>query len=143
MRLQWVGQACFFITAANGRSLLIDPFQRVIGLPRGQFPADVVVFSHNHLDHYDPGAVPPGAAIVAGPGFHDLNGFQCFGLRAYHDNREGLLSGEVTLYSFIVDGYRIVHLSDLGEDLDDYRLVQLGKPDILLFPAGEHTTITL
>jgi len=143
MRLQWIGQCCFQIQASDGRSLLIDPFQRVVGLERGDFPADVVVFSHAHLDHYDPSAVPPGAIVVTGPGFKDVAGFRLLGVQAFHDPKGGLLSGEVTLYSITVDGFRIVHLSDLGEDLSDNTIRMLGRPDVLLFPAGEHTTISL
>ena len=143
MRLTWIGQTCFYIESHDGRSLLIDPFQRVIGLPRGDLPADVVVFSHTHIDHYDPGAVAPQASIVMGPGQHSVAGFRIFGVQAYHDAKEGLLCGEVTIYGISVDGFRIVHLSDIGEEPDDARLQAIGKPDVLLFPAGQHTTIDL
>jgi L-ascorbate metabolism protein UlaG (beta-lactamase superfamily) len=143
MRLQWVGQCCFFLQAADGRSLLFDPFQRVIGLDRGDFAADVVLFSHSHIDHCDPSAVPAGAMTVTGPGHHEAAGFRIFGVQAFHDPHEGLLSGEVTIFSVEVDGYRVVHLSDLGEQLDDTRIAALARPDVLLFPAGEHTTLSL
>jgi L-ascorbate metabolism protein UlaG (beta-lactamase superfamily) len=143
MRLQWVGQCCFHITAADGRSVLIDPYQRVIGLERGDFPADLVLFSHSHIDHCDPSAAPVGAAVVSTPGHHEAAGFRVMGWKAFHDNREGLLSGEVVLFGLEVDGFKILHLSDLGESLDEQRLRAFGRPDILLFPAGEHTTITL
>ncbi len=143
MRIQWVGQCCFHIRAADGRCLLLDPFQRVIGLPRGEFPADVVVFSHAHIDHSDPSAVPNGAKLVTSSGFTEVAGFRLLGVPAYHDPRGGLLSGSVNLFSVSVDGFRILHLSDLGEDLSDDKLRMLGRPDVLLFPAGEHTTISL
>lgn len=143
MKLQWVGQCCFHIQAGDGRSLLIDPFQRVIGIGRDDFPADVVVFSHGHLDHCDRTAIPGGATVVTGPGFREVAGFRLLGVQAFHDPKGGLLSGEVTLYSITVDGFRIVHLSDLGEELPDTTLRSLGKPDVLLFPAGEHTTVSL
>lgn len=143
MKLQWVGQACFLIEADDGRSILIDPFQRVIGINRGDFPADVVVFSHAHIDHCDHSAVPQGATVVMGNGEHPAAGFTFIGHHAYHDPREGLKSGAVTLYEFVVDGYRIVHLSDLGERLDDQLVKRLKGADIVLFPAGEHTTIDL
>jgi len=143
MRLQWVGQACFHIEAQDGRLILIDPFQRVIGIPRSQFPADVVVFSHSHIDHCDPSAIPHGVPVVMGAGEHAAQGFNFNGVKAYHDPREGLKSGEVTLYTFVVDGFRILHLSDLGERLSDAVVQRLARPDVLLFPAGEHTTIDL
>ncbi len=143
MKLEWIGQACFYIQAQDGRRIVIDPFQRVIGLKRGELPADVAVFSHTHIDHCDPGIVADGTSVVMGPGLHQVGGFRFFGVHAYHDKKEGLLSGSLTLFSFVVDGFRIIHLSDLGEDLDDQRIEQLGKPDILLFPAGEHTTLSL
>lgn len=143
MRIQWVGQCCFHVTADDGRALLVDPFQRVIGLDRGDFDADVVLFSHRHLDHFDESAIPIGAQVISTPGFREVAGFRILGVQAYHDPKGGLLSGEVTLFSFVVDGYRIVHLSDLGEELDDNRIRALGRPDVLLFPAGEHTTISI
>lgn len=143
MHLQWVGQACFYVESQDGRSILIDPFQRVVGLQRGEFPADVVVFTHRHIDHFDPTALPAGAEVIAGEGEHEAAGFRFLGVQAFHDPHEGLKSGEVTLFRFEVDGFSIVHLSDLGERLDDVSVAKLRGADILLFPAGEHTTISI
>ncbi|MCA8940475.1 MAG: MBL fold metallo-hydrolase, partial [Planctomycetes bacterium] len=143
MRIQWIGQCAFQITSKSGQTLLIDPYQRVIGLPRGEFPSDVVVFSHRHIDHYDKSAVGPNSKVIEGSGHFIAGDFSVLGVKAYHDNQEGLLSGEVTLYAITVDGYRVVHLSDLGEAPSEESLKRLGRPDVLLFPAGEHTTISL
>lgn len=143
MRLQWLGNACFLLESRAGTRVLIDPFHRSIGLGRDDVQADAVVFSHTLLDHYDPSAVPEGAALIIGDGHAEVKDLRLLGVQAYHDDREGLLAGSVTMYGISVDGFRVVFLSDLGEELDDARMRLLGRPHVLLFPAGEHTTISL
>ena len=143
MKLSWIGQCCVFIESQDGRTILMDPYQRVIGLRRPEVHANVVVFSHDHIDHFDPSAVSENADVVAGSGSHRAGGFRFRGFQAWHDPKEGLLSGEVTLFQVEIDGYRVLHLSDLGQELDASAIRAFGKVDVLLFPAGEHTTISL
>jgi len=66
----WLGQAFFVLKGADGTTMAIDPFfsdvvYDLVGIKRlfpAPFPAarlavDSVVFTHDHVDHYDPKAV--------------------------------------------------------------------------------------
>lgn len=66
----WLGQATFVYKSASGRIVAVDPYfsdivERRVGWQRlwepafdaRELPADVVVTTHNHLDHLDPEAV--------------------------------------------------------------------------------------
>lgn len=140
MRIQFVGQCCFYLTGDDGRRVLMDPFHRSCGLTRGEFPADLVTFSHRHLDHYDAEA-PRGALVVEGPGEHEAAGLRIKGLQAFHDQQEGLLRGQVTIFRLEMDGFAVVHLSDLGHSLNRYARKELSPVDVLLFPAGGRVTL--
>jgi L-ascorbate metabolism protein UlaG (beta-lactamase superfamily) len=47
----------------------------------------------------------------------------------------------VTLVHFRAEGLHVAFLGDLGHALDDSELRQLGRPDIVLLPAGGPPTI--
>lgn len=140
MRIQWIGQAAFFLSASNGARVLMDPFNRQCGLIRDDFPAHVVTFSHRHLDHYDATAIGS-AKVVEGPGEHVAAGIKFFGLQAFHDTKMGKLRGQVTMFQTWLDGLSIVHLSDLGHPLNTYTRDTFGNIDILMVPCGGRVTI--
>jgi len=46
-----------------------------------------------------------------------------------------------SVFYFEVDGIRLCHLGDLGHQLSDKQIAELGKVDILLIPVGGFYTI--
>lgn len=50
MRITWIGHACFFIEAPEGR-IVIDPFAEEIPYAFPKLEADLVTVSHAHFDH--------------------------------------------------------------------------------------------
>jgi L-ascorbate metabolism protein UlaG (beta-lactamase superfamily) len=56
--IHWLGHDSFRLD--GGVTLYVDPFK----LPAGQPPADVILVTHEHYDHYSPGDIKK----VAGPG---------------------------------------------------------------------------
>ena len=51
------------------------------------------------------------------------------------------MRGKNTVICFEVDGIRVCHLGDLGHQLSDTQVAELGDVDILLIPVGGYYTI--
>jgi L-ascorbate metabolism protein UlaG (beta-lactamase superfamily) len=60
---------------------------------------------------------------------------------AYHDKTQGKERGPITVFVLEGEGIRLVHLSDLGHQLDDAQAKAIGRPDVLMIPVGGHYTI--
>jgi L-ascorbate metabolism protein UlaG (beta-lactamase superfamily) len=151
VQITWHGQSFFTITSSQGTVIVTDPHQ----IPEYGRPlnirADIVTFSHFHSDH---------TQIKALENFDDKNLKQIRGLKGggkgidwnivdekvkdvqiksvgvYHDSQEGMKYGKNTIFIFEVDGWRIVHLGDLGHSLSPTQLRQIGPVDVLMIPVG-------
>ncbi len=148
--ISWFGQSFFLITSAKGTRLAIDPhaipeYGRFIGLK-----ADVVLFSHLHNDHTQKEIfenykdkdfkVIPGLTGKGRPDWArvDLQ-FKDFHIRSvgtYHDDSEGMKHGKNTVFVIDVDGWKIVHLGDLGHRLTPAQVKKIGPMDVLMIPVG-------
>jgi L-ascorbate metabolism protein UlaG (beta-lactamase superfamily) len=66
----------------------------------------------------------------------DAGAFQVSGHPAYHDDAQGRLRGEVRLIMVECGGLRLLHLSDVGHELDAATVAAVGRPDVAFVPAG-------
>ena len=133
MTLTWYGHSCFLLETEKG-SVVFDPYEpgSVPGLALPELEADAVICSHGHRDHGSSAAV---RLTGRRPDFDVLT------LPSYHDDRQGALRGENRL-TLIDDGeLRLLHLGDLGCELDAGQLAALGRVDVLLIPVGGYYTI--
>jgi L-ascorbate metabolism protein UlaG (beta-lactamase superfamily) len=148
--ITWFGQSFFIITSSKGSRLAIDPhaipeYGRFLGLR-----ADAVLFSHLHNDHTQQEVlenykdkdfkVIPGLVGKGRPEWNivDLK-FKDFRIRSvglYHDDVEGMKNGKNTAFLIEVDGWKIVHLGDLGHRLTPAQLKKIGVVDVLMIPVG-------
>lgn len=147
MNINWYGQSCFQISSNQGKnnhvSILIDPFEESIGLrlPR-KLEADVVLITHNHLDHNNVKAVSGQPFIALGPGEYDIKGICIQGIPAFHDNVQGKERGRTTIYTLEAEEIKLCHLGDLGQkELTPEQLDKIGEVDILMLPTGGFFTI--
>lgn len=145
MDITWHGHANFTIKGSDA-IVAIDPFDKSIGLKRPKQKADVLLISHDHPDHNDTAAVtgtgdtPP--YLVDRPGEYESHGVMIEGVPTYHDDQEGAERGRNTVFAFMVDGVHLVHLGDLGHQLDDAAVERIGNVDVLMIPVGGTFTIT-
>ena len=51
MKLEWIGHACFRLTAENGTVIVTDPYDDSVGIRVPKLTADLVTVSHEHHDH--------------------------------------------------------------------------------------------
>lgn len=141
--VQFLGHACVRIRGRDG-VVVCDPFGREIGFDIGKPSAHVVTVSHDHPDHNNAAAVKPmreQAFVIDGPGEYEVSGILITGVRTYHDNQKGAELGFNTVFIILLDDVTFCHLGDLGHELSQSQLEEIGNVDVLFVPVGGGETI--
>ncbi len=133
MEITWNGHSCFTVKTQEG-SVVLDPYEdgKVPGLGPLRLEADAVLCSHEHGDHNFRAGVsltgkPFGARVDAIP--------------SWHDEVCGRKRGANTIHVLYAEGMKLVHLGDLGTELNREQIETLAAPDVLLIPIGGYYTI--
>ena len=134
LKLTWLGHACFALEA-EGYRIILDPYEPdyVPGLGTVEASANKVLCSHSHNDHCWAG-MPVLLNEVPCP-------FTIRTMNVFHDDQLGSLRGLNTIHVLEYDGIRVAHLGDLGHDLDDQEIEELGQLDAVLIPIGGTYTL--
>jgi L-ascorbate metabolism protein UlaG (beta-lactamase superfamily) len=142
MKIRWLGHSAFLITADDGTKIITDPYGNFPDLHYAQIegPADVVVVSHKHGDHFG-AKVRGNPRLVSGGGEKKEKGIEFKGVEVYHDTSKGSQRGPNTVFCFSVDGVRLCHLGDLGHLLSGPDIAKIGQVDVLMIPVGGLYTI--
>lgn len=143
MKIKWLGHASFLMTSEKGLKIITDPYSVGGGInyARIEEGADIVTVSHKHGDHDNVTAVKGKPQIVDALGKRSVKGMDFQGIPSYHDNAGGRQRGSNIIFCFNVDGIRVCHLGDLGQQLDSSQITEIDEVDILLIPVGGHFTI--
>jgi L-ascorbate metabolism protein UlaG (beta-lactamase superfamily) len=146
--LRWFGQSMFLLTAGETK-LLLDPFNNIGYSMPAPLGVNAATITHEHPDHNNGGLAAAPATVLRGltsDGWADID--QVLGdvrirtIRTYHDDQQGAQRGRNAVFVYEVAGLRIVHLGDLGHQLDDAQKAALGGPvDVLMVPVGGTFTI--
>src|SRR3989344_3175518 len=138
MTITWFGQSCFRIEGKDV-SILIDPFDKEIGLKVPRTRDAIILVTHEHHDHNN--TEDAEGFIIRGPGEYEKSGVQVVGIPSYHDNEQGTKRGLNTIFVLKVEDVKICHLGDLGQDkLTDEQIETIGEVDILMVPIGGRYT---
>ena len=131
MKITWEGHSCFKVETEQG-SVVFDPYQSgsVPGLGDLDLTADLVLCSHEHGDHNARERV---SLTGKKPSF-TVEVLDCF-----HDEVKGAKRGKNKIYCIEAEGMRIVHMGDLGHQLEDVSLIQ--NCDVCMVPIGGFYTI--
>ena len=136
MDIIYLGHSSFKIKSKTA-SVVTDPFDpKMVGLKFSPVEADIVTVSHNHDDHNQSRLVKNARKIIDGPGEYEIQGISIIGFSCFHDNKKGEESGTNIIFVYEVDGLRIAHLGDLGHNLSQELIEDLGDIDILMIPVG-------
>jgi L-ascorbate metabolism protein UlaG (beta-lactamase superfamily) len=143
LRIKWHGHACWEIENADGLRIVTDPHDgKAIGIKPPLVEAEIVLMSHDHFDH-NCDRIVQGAdkEVVTGAGARTVKGIPIIGVHSYHDEDKGSKRGENIMFNFEVDGIKVCHLGDLGEQLDKAQIDGLGDIDIMFIPVGGTFTV--
>lgn len=146
MILEFIGHACFKMTAQDGTTLITDPykpgaFDNALRYDPVDVAAQIVTSSHDHDDHWYDGAVVEGADVVREPGTFTCRGVKIMGIETKHDESGGADRGGNIVFKIELDDLAIVHLGDLGHMLLPDHVAAVGRTDVLLAPVGGFFTI--
>ncbi len=148
LSIRWQGQSFFEIRSSAGTRIVIDP-HGIENFGPKSVDADLVLTTHFHTDHtrYDVVKNLKKAKVLDGlkgdirkatwnnldEKFKDVH-VQTVG--TYHDDVSGMRRGLNAVLVIEVDGFRIVHLGDLGHLLTEAQVKAIGAVDILMIPVG-------
>ena len=161
IKVRYYGNSFFVIESNKGVRICFDPHMITeYGRPPDDLKADVVLISHNHVDHTrvdalanwndkDDAKKPKIIRGLKGTGLRadwaavdeKIGGVKIRSVGLYHDDMEGLRSGKVSAFIVEMDGWRICHLGDLGHMLSPAQLKAIGEVDVLMIPVGGIYTI--
>jgi len=142
MKVKWLGHAAFLVTADSGLKIIMDPYALSERLHYGKIDetADIVTMSHQHSDHNNIAAVRGNPEAVNGTGTFNVRGIEIRGISSYHDDNAGKQRGPNTIFCLNVEGIRLCHLGDLGQQLTASQISEMGEVDVLISPmAGGYT----
>jgi len=124
-------------------TIVTDPHDgRSIGIPAPNVVGDIILVTHNHYDHNSVKTVEKeGSKVITDERKRTIGAIQIQGIPAYHDTVHGERRGKMILYKFICDDVTFCHLGDLGHELDEKTIQQIGQVDILFIPVGGTYTI--
>ena len=153
MRIRWYGQSAFLISGAE-TSVFIDPFGDMnawVGSRGLQFDyppidgvtADLVLVTHEHRDHNAVEAIdgtPVVLRSIAGTLASPVG--EVVAVASEHDDVAGTRAGLNTIFRFTLDGLRLCHFGDFGQNaLRPEQRAAIGEVDVLLLPVGDGPTI--
>jgi len=153
MRVQWYGQSAFRLTGAK-QSVVLDPFGDMSALARARgmrfdyppiepAPADLLLITHEHVDHNEVRAVS-GSPVVLRSTAGKLESpiGEVVAIASEHDDAAGTLRGPNTIFVFTLDDVRVAHFGDFGQsELRPEQAAAIGAVDLLFLPVGGGFTI--
>ena len=152
MQVEWYGQSAFRLSAGE-TTVFIDPFGDVSGLAsRGlqfDYPAiagvdaQLLLVTHEHMDHNAVDAIggdPVTLRSTAGRLESPVG--EVVAVASEHDPAAGTERGPNTTFVFELDGTRIAHFGDFGQnELRPEQAAAIGKVDLVFIPVGAGPTI--
>ncbi len=132
--VQWIGHACYKLTFGDW-SCVVDPYDNgsVPGLGDVQAAAHEIFCSHGHHDHNAAHLVRQVRMFAPAP--------QVKKVKTFHDDAQGAKRGENIIHVFEYEGMKLAHFGDLGHELNDEQVKEMGDIDVALIPVGGFYTI--
>jgi L-ascorbate metabolism protein UlaG (beta-lactamase superfamily) len=152
MRVDWYGQAAFRLSGREA-TVFIDPFGDTSGLTaRGiqfDYPsisgvdADLLLITHEHVDHNGVEAIDGEPVVLRSTaGRLESPIGEVVAISSEHDASAGTERGPNTIFVFALDGVRVAHFGDFGQQgLRDEQAAAIGDVDLMFLPVGAGPTI--
>jgi L-ascorbate metabolism protein UlaG (beta-lactamase superfamily) len=148
MELTWYGRTCIRM---RGKDAVVvnDPYPSIVGPTGRGITGDVVTFSHPDdaplpkrvakLSRDGRTAVPSSlepAFVLDGPGEYEVRDVLLTGVRTYRDDARGAQRGRQTAFMTELDGIHTLHLGDIGHELTEEKLGDIGRVEVVCIPIG-------
>jgi len=140
MEITWYGHSCFRLRGREG-TVVTDPFDKAVGYSLPRITADIVTISHDHPGHNNAEAVKGDPYVITAPGEYEIRGIFVFGIRTFHDRRQGRDRGANVAYLIEMEDLTVCHLGDLGHVLTQSQAEAMSEVDVLLIPVGGTSTL--
>ncbi|MDD2889160.1 MAG: MBL fold metallo-hydrolase [bacterium] len=147
MKIKYLAHSSFLFETREGIKIITDPYKSDgLGGKIKYNPitekTDIVLISHEHMDHNYTDNIPGNPTIIKNLGVSTVNGITFNGILSYHDNVSGSQRGKNTIFVFKADGITFCHTGDLGHLITPELKNNIGKIDVLFIPIGGTYTIT-
>lgn len=148
MELTWYGRTCIRL---RGKEAVVvnDPYPAIVGPTGRGITGDVITFSHPDdaplpkkaakLSRDGGTAIPSSlesAFVLDGPGEYEVRDVLITGVRTYRDDKRGVDRGRQTAFVTELDGIHTIHLGDIGHQLTEERLADIGRVEVACVPIG-------
>ena len=122
---------------------MTDPHDgKSIGIPAPSVVGDIILVSHDHYDHNSVKSVEKeDSKVVTDERKRTIHNVEIQGVPSYHDEAHGEKRGNNIIFKFTIDGVTFCHLGDLGHDIDEETVQNIGDVDILFVPVGGTFTV--
>ena len=141
MKLQNLGHASFRIISEMGTTIVTDPYDgKMVGFEMSRVRCDVVTVSHHHGDHDCMDAIIGNPAVLDEAIACAADDIAVTSYETFHDDVKGAKRGKNLVFSFLVDGIKVVHMGDVG-CLDEDVASKIMGCDVLLLPVGGTFTV--
>lgn len=141
MKLEWIGHACFRLTAEDGTVVITDPYDESVGIEMLPLEADLVTMSHEHHDHNETRMLVGRPHIARGTQAAAVGGVTSCAVASWHDGEQGLRRGPNAIRIFEIDGLKAVHMGDQGCMPDEDVLAAIADADVMMIPVGGTYTV--
>lgn len=132
--IKYLGHA-FFKVQVNDKIVTFDPVDPKTGYTFDEkIDTNLSCISHNHYDH----SYTDVLNIIPRDDFNESN---VRVVPSFHDDKVGMLRGTNDINIVDIDGFKVCHLGDLGHELTDDLIEEIGEVDILFIPVGGVYTI--
>ena len=141
MKIEWIGHACFRLTAKDGTTVITDPYDPSVGAKMVPLEAAMITMSHEHHDHCETQMIVGAPLILRGAESGQAGSVSASAVMSYHDDAEGALRGPNAIRVFLADGLKIVHMGDQGCVPQEAALAQIAGADVMMIPVGGTYTV--
>ena len=141
VNIVWLGHACFTLRGET-KKLIFDPFKGT-GLKEPSEKADVILCSHSHSDHNNVRVVKHDKSVVLEgfTGVKHIDSVSIRGITTFHDGAKGSQRGRNSVYTVRFEDITFCHLGDLGHELSQSQVGEIGQVDVLFILVGGFYTI--
>ena len=141
MKLEWMGHACFQMTAMDGTVVITDPYDASVGIDMIPLKADLITMSHEHHDHNETSMIVGEPVIARGPELAAVGSVTSRAIDSYHDDAQGEKRGRNYIRLFDIDGLKVVHMGDQGCMPREDVIQAIENADVMLIPVGGTYTV--